>query len=227
MGAAEHALAEGLGAGWRSALDVRPRHRLPLARILLRPVFTRRRDVERVADIAYGEAGRRNLLDVYRHRSRPSGGPVLIHLHGGRYYRGRKDSQSLPLLYRLAGQGWVCVSANYRLRPAARHPDHLIDVKRVIAWVREHGREYGADPAMLFVSGSSAGGHRGERSALRRLVAEHLGQSRRLRRTSRRSARVRPVPLGPVRDGRGRGGGLRRLGEIAREDAPDVASLRR
>ncbi|WP_424535670.1 prolyl oligopeptidase family serine peptidase [Sphaerisporangium viridialbum] len=28
--AAEHALAEGLGAGWRSALDVRPRHRLPL-----------------------------------------------------------------------------------------------------------------------------------------------------------------------------------------------------
>jgi hypothetical protein len=36
----------------------------------------------------------------------------------------------------LASQGWVCVSANYRLRPAAGFPDHLIDVKKVIAWVR-------------------------------------------------------------------------------------------
>ena len=45
----------------------------------------RRRDVERVANISYGDAGRRNLLDLYRHRARPSGGPVLIHLHGGGY----------------------------------------------------------------------------------------------------------------------------------------------
>jgi acetyl esterase/lipase len=82
----------------------------------------------------------------------------FLWLHGGGYNGGRKNSQSLPLLYRLASQGWVCVSANYRLRPAARHPDHLIDLKRVIAWVHEHGHEYGADPATLFVSGSSAGG---------------------------------------------------------------------
>jgi acetyl esterase/lipase len=111
-------------------------------------------------------AGRRNLLDPYRHRARPSGGPVLIHLHGGGYYRGRKNSQSLPLLYRLASQGWICVSANYRLRPAAQHPDHLIDLKKVIAWVRAHGPEYGADPGLLFVSGSSAGAHMASLAAL-------------------------------------------------------------
>jgi acetyl esterase/lipase len=29
----------------------------------------------------------------------------------------------------------------------------------VIAWVRAHGHEYGADPALLFVAGSSAGAH--------------------------------------------------------------------
>ncbi|MET9243182.1 hypothetical protein [Nonomuraea sp. NPDC003709] len=39
------------------------------------------------------------------HRSRPAGAPVLIHLHGGGYSGGGKDSQSLPLRYRLAGQG--------------------------------------------------------------------------------------------------------------------------
>jgi hypothetical protein len=45
---------------------------------------------------AGGDPGRRNLLDLYRHRARPSGSPVLIHPHGGGYYRGRKNSQSLP-----------------------------------------------------------------------------------------------------------------------------------
>jgi acetyl esterase/lipase len=53
----------------------------------------------------------------------------------------------------------VCISANYRLFPAGRFPDPVIDVKRVIAWVREHGHEYGADPAAIFLAGSSAGGH--------------------------------------------------------------------
>ena len=109
--------------------------------------------VERVANISYGDAGGRNLLDVHRNRSHPPGGPVLIHVHGGSYVGGRKSTQSLPLLYRLASQGWVCISANYRLRPAVQHPDHLIDLKKVIAWVRAHGHEYDADPAMVFVSG--------------------------------------------------------------------------
>ena len=33
-------------------------------------------------------------------------------------------------------QGWVCVSINYRLSPRATFPDHLIDVKRALAWVQ-------------------------------------------------------------------------------------------
>ncbi|MFI8091862.1 alpha/beta hydrolase [Streptomyces sp. NPDC086080] len=159
----EDALSEGLGVGWRSALDpgtaARLRRRPPLARILLRPFLVRRRDVERVADIRYGEASRRNLLDIYRHRSRPEGAPTLVYFHGGGFSSGRKDREARPLLYRLASRGWVCVSANYRLMPDARFPDHLVDAKKVIAWVREHGRAYGADPSTLVVAGSSAGGH--------------------------------------------------------------------
>ncbi|SED93348.1 alpha/beta hydrolase [Streptomyces sp. TLI_105] len=155
------ALDEALGAGTGT------RRRPPLARILLRPFFRRRGDVRRVGDLGYGDAGRRNLLDVYHHRSRPQGGPVLIHFHGGHYHQGRKNTQSLPLLYRLASRGWVCISANYRLRPAFSHPDHLIDAKKVIAWAREHAKEYGADPAAaVFVSGSSAGGHMAALAAL-------------------------------------------------------------
>ena len=75
------------------------------------------------------------------------GGPILVYLHGGAFRSGRKSREARPLIYRLASQGWVCISANYRLSPAAKFPDHLIDVKKVIAWAREHGAEYGADPA--------------------------------------------------------------------------------
>lgn len=163
-------MAQGLGAGWRTAITTdlaqRLRRHRPWARILFLPIVKRRLDVRRVANLSYGEAGRRNLLDLYHHRSRPQGAPVMIHLHGGSYTGGHKNSQSLPLLHHLAGQGWVTISANYRLRPHARHPDHLIDLKRIIAWVREHAHHYGADPSTLFVAGSSAGGHMAAQAAL-------------------------------------------------------------
>ncbi|MEO3788200.1 alpha/beta hydrolase [Actinocorallia sp. B10E7] len=161
--AVDRALDRGLGPGWRDAIDPRLaaglRDGIPLGRALLAPFSVRRHDVEKTADIAYGPAGERNLLDLYRPRSGAPTGPTLIHLHGGGFTGGRKDHQALPLLYRLAGQGWVCVSANYRLRPEAGFPDHLVDYKKVIAWVREHGREYGADPSQIFAAGTSAGGH--------------------------------------------------------------------
>ena len=112
----------------------------------------------RIPDLAYGDAGRYNLLDLYHHRSRPAGSPVLVHLHGGRLHSGRKNREALSLLYGLASRGWVCVSANYRLSPAATFPDHLIDVKKVIAWLRAHGDAYGADPTTIVVAGGSAGG---------------------------------------------------------------------
>jgi acetyl esterase/lipase len=166
----DHALTDGLGADWRRALDpdiaARLRNHLPWTRILLVPWFVRRRDVERVADISYGDVGAQNQLDVYRHRSHPSGGPTLVYLHGGGFVSGRKDREARPLIYRLASQGWVCISANYRLGPAAGFPDHLVDVKKVIAWVRSHGHEYGADPTVVFVAGSSAGGHLAAMAAL-------------------------------------------------------------
>lgn len=52
------------------------------------------------------------------------------------------------------------------LSPAARFPDHLIHLKKVIAWVREHGHVYGADPAVTFVAASSSGGHPASLAAL-------------------------------------------------------------
>jgi acetyl esterase/lipase len=166
----DRALAAALGAGWRSEIDpalaAGLRRRPPYGAVLLRPLPVRPREVERVADLSYGDAGIRNRLDVYRHRARPSGAPTLVYFHGGGFRSGHKHREARPLLHRLASRGWVCMSANYRLSPQARFPDYLVDVKKVIAWTREHGEEYGADPGVLVVAGSSAGAHLAAMAAL-------------------------------------------------------------
>ncbi len=165
--ALERALTAGLGAGWRGSVgDARTRRRIMSGRVLFVPFLMRRPDVTRIANLSYGDAGRKNLVDVYHGRPGTANKPVLIHLHGGALFTGRKNRESLPLLYRLASQGWVCISANYRLRPAVTFPDHLIDVKKVIAWAREHARDYGADPSVVLVAGSSSGGQLAALAAL-------------------------------------------------------------
>lgn len=136
----------------------RPAPRAPVARIL-KPFAFREPGVERIRDIAYGDAGKRNLLDVYRPANRPTGCPVLFQIHGGAWTVGQKDQQGLPLMTHLAANGWICVAPNYRLSPKATWPDHLVDVKKALAWIRENIEEYGGDPDFVVVTGGSAGGH--------------------------------------------------------------------
>ena len=136
-----------------------PRTHLSAAQLVL--AWPRRhRDVEVLRDIQYAPgAGRKHCLDVYRPRAGVTDAPVLLQIHGGAWVTGDKRQQGLPLMYHLAARGWLCVSANYRLSPRATFPDHLIDVKLALRWVREHAPEYGGNPAFVAVTGGSAGGH--------------------------------------------------------------------
>jgi len=118
-----------------------------------------RQQVARVRNIAYGPGGRRQTLDVYRPLDGRTGCPVLLQVHGGAWVFGRKDNQGLPLMNEMARQGWVCVALNYRLSPQATFPDHLVDCKLALRWIREHIAEHGGDPGFVAVTGGSAGGH--------------------------------------------------------------------
>lgn len=141
---AEHAVAEAT--------------RVVSRRQLLSPFRMRPGGVEAVRDVAYGD-DRRHCLDVYRCRGATEPGPVLLQIHGGAWVIGDKRQQGQPLVHHLAERGWVGVAPNYRRSPSATFPDHLVDVKRALAWVREHGEEFGADPDFVVVTGGSAGGH--------------------------------------------------------------------
>ncbi|MHB8450618.1 MAG: alpha/beta hydrolase fold domain-containing protein, partial [Mycobacteriales bacterium] len=126
---------------------------------LLRPFSPRLAGVSKTADISYYGTGPRGRLDLYRPERPVQGAPVLLQVHGGGWVIGRKDQQGLPLMNHLASRGWICAAANYRLSPKAAFPDHLVDLKRALVWLREHVAEYGGDPDFIVVTGGSAGGH--------------------------------------------------------------------
>jgi acetyl esterase/lipase len=128
---------------------------------LIYPLPRPARSVKVVHNIDYvGDGLRGHRLDIIRRRvDPPTAGPVLVYIHGGAWVIGDKREQGLPLLHELARRGWVTVTINYRLSPRATWPDHLVDCKRALAWVRAHIADYGGDPAFIAVSGGSAGGH--------------------------------------------------------------------
>ena len=121
----------------------------------------RPRDVEVVRNLKFAEHDGRPLrLDILRSRTQPpTKAPVLLEVHGGAWVIGRKEDQALPLMHLLARRGWVCVSIDYRLSPKATFPDHIVDVKEAIAWVKANIAQYGGDPSRLVITGGSAGGH--------------------------------------------------------------------
>jgi acetyl esterase/lipase len=139
----------------------------PLSQLAM-PFRVHNDEVEVLKDIAYDtEHGKRGLLDVYRQRHDDlTSAPVLLHVHGGAWSIGDKEHQGLPLMLHMAARGWVCVTINYRLSPRDPFPAHVVDVKRAIAWIREHGASYGADPSFVAVTGGSAGGHLAALAAL-------------------------------------------------------------
>jgi len=95
-------------------------------------------------------------LDVYAPKHADSAA-IVVFFYGGswedgkrRWYRYVGDT--------LASNGVVVVIPDYRKFPQVRFPAFMQDAANAVAWARDHAREFGADPARLFVMGHSAGG---------------------------------------------------------------------
>ncbi len=125
----------------------------------LRPFTFRRQGVQYVRGLSYSDSGKRGLLDIYQPIAQGHRRPVLLQVHGGAWMVGHKSEQAQPLLHRMVEMGWVGVSINYRLAPRDAYPAQIIDVKKAIAWVKQHIAEYGGDPDFIVITGGSAGGH--------------------------------------------------------------------
>jgi acetyl esterase/lipase len=133
--------------------------RLPFSQLVM-PFRFGRRGVRVTRNVCYRDvAGKTLRLDVAMPEEPGTNRPAIMQIHGGAWIIGDKREQGWPLIGHLAANGWVCFNVNYRLSPAATWPEHLIDLKYALKWIRERADEYGIDPNFVAVTGGSAGGH--------------------------------------------------------------------
>lgn len=163
----EEPLRETLGDDYEAvAAQSQPMGRRRWTRVFPNDLL-RRRYVEK-ADIVHYAPPRADFADIWRRRDLPRDGkaPVLLQVPGGAWSIGMRRPQAYPLMSHMAERGWVCVSIGYRVSPVHTWPDHIVDVKRALAWIKEHIAEYGGDPDFVAITGGSAGGHLATLAAL-------------------------------------------------------------
>jgi arylformamidase len=116
---------------------------------------TVRREHNSHLDLTYGDSPRERL-DLFLAVNPKA--PTLAFIHGGYWQMNDKENFAffakglLPLGINLA-------VVEYTLAPAARLDRIVAEIRRSVQWLAEHLGDYGADPARLYVSGHSAGGH--------------------------------------------------------------------
>jgi len=102
--------------------------------------------------------------------------PLVVYVHGGGWIAATRANIPDPEQY-AAEWGCAIASVSYRLQepdggaaveemydptnptPRGRFPDHFVDVKAAIRWLRAHADEFGYDADRIAAWGSSAGGH--------------------------------------------------------------------
>ena len=113
-----------------------------------------------LTDVEFGKAGTRSLkMHVLRPQTPPKDPlPVVVFIYGGAWRGGNRD-QGVPLLSRLAKEGYFCASIEYRLSQEALFPAQIEDCKCAIRYLRSKAEEYHINPDKIGVWGPSAGGH--------------------------------------------------------------------
>jgi acetyl esterase/lipase len=111
-------------------------------------------------DVVFGRGGQDALmLDLYRpagHAHSPL--PVVVFIHGGGWHGGDKESYR-DLAARVASNGYLCASVNYRLSGDTPFPAALEDCTCAVRSLRASAEALGADAARFAAWGHSAGGH--------------------------------------------------------------------
>lgn len=112
-----------------------------------------------LADLAYGPAAEQRL-DVHLPAA-PRGAPILMMIHGGAWVLGDKSADAVvdAKTAHWLPNGWIFVTVDYRLLPAADPATQAEDVARALAFVQAHAADWGGDPTSVVLMGHSSGAH--------------------------------------------------------------------
>lgn len=135
----------------------------------IKPVFdsiTIKKDIFFAEVTNFYGANEKLKLDVYspagdKEKSRPA----ILWVHGGGFSEGSKtQSYIVTLANQFAKKGYVCLSADYRLRKNPAEDitttinDAVDDIMKALVWVRENSEMYGINKNQIIIGGGSAGG---------------------------------------------------------------------
>lgn len=115
------------------------------------------RGVER--DIAYGSMAEQRM-DVYLPPNAQRS-PIIIMVHGGAWAFGSKSAPGVVdnKVAHWLPKGFIFVSVETRLAPAADPVEQATDVAAAMAMVQRRAASWGGDPSKMVLMGHSAGAH--------------------------------------------------------------------
>lgn len=106
----------------------------------------------------FGHTRRDLKLDLIYPEDREKKYPCVVWICGGAWLS-MDRSAHLAYLSKLALEGFVVASVEYRTTNDAKYPTQLQDVKAAIRYLRAHADRYHIDEEHIGVTGESAGGH--------------------------------------------------------------------
>lgn len=122
--------------------------------------------VTSLADVTYSTIPgyRPMVVDIYMPPKKGGPKPLVLYIHGGGWVAGHtRHSGALAnfpaVLAKLASEGFVVASLEYRLADEAKFPAQLQDARAALRFLKGNAAKYGIDPARTGVWGGSAGGH--------------------------------------------------------------------
>jgi acetyl esterase/lipase len=110
-------------------------------------------------------------IDIYVPKKSGAPKPLILYIHGGGWMGGHTRQSAAfsnfpAVLAKLASEGFVVASLEYRLSGEAPFPAQLQDARAAIRFLKANATKYGLDPSRVGVWGGSAGGHLAALAAL-------------------------------------------------------------
>lgn len=122
--------------------------------------------VTSLADVTYSTLPgfRPMVVDIYMPKKKGGPKPLVLYIHGGGWVAGHtRHSGALSnfpaVLAKLAAEGFVVASLEYRLSGEAPFPAQLQDARAALRFLKANAEKYGIDAAKTGIWGGSAGGH--------------------------------------------------------------------
>lgn len=106
-----------------------------------------------------GSDDKMQALEIIRPKGNKDVLPVIVHIHGGGWIYGHKDSYYKYYCMELSKHGYAVLNINYRLAFDHPFPACVQDIFTVFDWMVKHAKEQRLDLSNVFLVGDSAGAH--------------------------------------------------------------------